>query len=161
MTKGNQLQTFYYNGTAFKTFSYATANGLSYSNETAKVSSKDHGKNPETEVTSSSWSFSGEMLFDAASANAALGMAQSGEAYTFAFGTISQSAWQDGLKSVTDVSTNTAWTPGVEFIRYGNGIITSFSVTANDGETATASVEIEGSGALLNTAPSTKKGYLN
>ncbi len=154
MTKGNQLQLFYYDG-GYKTFAYSTANGLSYSVETAAVSSKDHGLYPDTETTGSSWSFTGSCLFSAATANKALSMAKSGTEHSFAFAQIAESAWQDGLRSVTDVSTNSAWSAGSVFAQYGNGIITDFSITANDGENATCDLTITGSGRLLDTPPST------
>ena len=159
MVKGNSLQVFYHDGTGFKTFAYSTANGLNYSVDVENISSKDHGLHPEKVSTTSNWEFSGSGLFDATSANVALGMAKSGTPYTFAFGSISQSDWQSGLKSVTDCSVNTAWSPGSAFIQYGNGIVTSFAITANDGQTASADYTISGCGSLSTTAPTTPTGY--
>jgi len=159
MKKGNQLQVFYHDGTSYKTFAYSTANGLNYSVDTESISSKDHGLHPAKVSTTSNWEFSGSGLFDATSAAAALNMAKSGQQYSFAFGSISQSNWQAGLKSVTDTSVNTAWTPGTDFIQYGDGILSSFSVTANDGQTATADYTISGCGSLSTTAPAHPTGY--
>ena len=53
MTKGNQLQLFYHNGTKYTTFGFATANSMQISNETQTVSSKDHGRHPEISATNS------------------------------------------------------------------------------------------------------------
>ena len=159
MTKGNQLQLFYHNGTKYVTFGYATANSLQVSNETQSVSSKDHGRHPETETTGSNWSCSGSMLFTTDNAAKVMGMAQSGQPYTIAFATVSEAKWQDGLKSVTDISTNISWSVGSGFVRYGDAICTSASITANDSETCTMDVEFTGSGRLLDTAPSTAKSY--
>ena len=77
-----------------------------------------------------------------------------------AFATIAENKWEDGLKSVTDISTNTSWSIGASgFVRYGDAIVTSASITANDGETCTMDVEFTGSGRLLTTAPATPKSY--
>ena len=99
------------------------------------------------------------MLFTTDNADKVMGMAQSGQPYTIAFATVSEAKWQDGLKSVTDISTNVSWSVGSGFVRYGDAIVTSASITANDGETATMDVEFTGSGRLLETAPSTPKSY--
>lgn len=158
MITGNSIQLFTHNGTKYVTFGFATANSLSVSNETQKISSKDHGLNPETTVTGSNWSCSGSMLFSTENAAKVLGMAQTGQPYTIAFATISQNKWQDGLKSVTDISTNVSWSIG-NFVRYGDAFVTSASITANDGETCTMDVEFSGSGKLSATAPATPKSY--
>jgi hypothetical protein len=159
MTKGNQLQLFYHNGTKYVAFGHATANSLQVSNETQTVSSKDMGLHPLVETTGSNWSCSGSMLFTTDNAAKVMGMAQTGQQYTVAFATISEANWQDGLKSVTDISTNISWSVGSGFVRYGDAIVTSASITANDGETCTMDVEFTGSGRLLDTAPATPKSY--
>jgi len=159
MTKGNQLQLFYHNGTKYVAFCHATANSLQVSNETQKVSSKDLGLHPLVESTGSNWSCSGSMLFTTDNASKVMGMAQTGQQYTVAFATIAEANWQDGLKSVTDISTNISWSVGSGFVRYGDAIVTSASITANDGETCTMDVEFTGSGRLLDTAPATPKSY--
>lgn len=159
MTKGNQLQLFYHNGTKYVAFGHATANSLQVSNETQTVSSKDMGRHPQVETTGSNWSCSGSMLFTPDNAAKVMGMAQTGQQYTVAFATIAEANWQDGLKSVTDISTNISWSVGSGFVRYGDAIVTSASITANDGETCTMDVEFTGSGRLLDTAPATPKSY--
>ena len=117
MKKGNQLQVFYYNGSAYKTFNYSTANGLNYSVDTESISSKDHGLANSKVATTSNWEFSGSGLFDTTSAAAALNMAKSGQKYSFAFGSISQSNWEKGLKDVGAIDSSiVAWTPGTDFI---------------------------------------------
>lgn len=153
MVKGKQLQLFVGNSGTYSTLGYSTANGLSYTNDVTTVSSKDHGKYPENEVNSASWQFTGTCLFSVAAANTVMGLAESGAVTPFAFGMISESDWQDGLKSVTGKNTNTSWSPGNSFIKYGSGRVTSCSITANDGENATLDLTITGSGALSSTAP--------
>ena len=159
MTKGNCLQLFYNDGSKYATFAYSTANGLSYSNQTNTVSSKDHGLHPTTEVQGSNWSFTGTCLFTSATANAALEMAKAAKPYSFCFAEIAETEWQDGLKSVTDIATNTSWSVGSGFVQYGEGIVTDFSITANDGENATCDITITGSGSLNSTAPVTPSSY--
>ena len=160
MTNGNQLQLFYNNGSKYVTFGHSTANSLQVSNETQTISSKDMGRHPQVETTGSNWSCSGSMLFTPDNAAKVMGMAQTGQQYTVAFATIAEANWQDGLKSVTDISTNTSWSIGASgFVRYGDAIVTSASITANDGETCTMDVEFTGSGRLLDTAPATPKSY--
>ena len=160
MTNGTQLNLFFHNGIKYVSFGHATANSLQVSNETQTVSSKDMGRHPQVETTGSNWSCSGSMLFTPDNAAKVMGMAQSGQPYTIAFATIAENKWQDGLKSVTDISTNTSWSIGASgFVRYGDAIVTSASITANDGETCTMDVEFTGSGRLLTTAPATPKSY--
>lgn len=160
MTKGNQLQVFYYGSNAYKTFAYSTANGLSYSVDTEDISSKDHGLAKARVATNQNWELSGSGLFDATSANAALGMAKAATPFDFAFGSISQTNWEKGLKNVGAVDSSTlAWSPGTAFIQYGKGILTSFSITANDGQTATADYTISGCNSLSTTAPTSPTGY--
>ncbi len=117
------------------------------------------GLHPLVETTGSNWSCSGSMLFTTDNAAKVMGMAQTGQPYTIAFATISEANWQDGLKSVTDISTQISWTVGSGFVKYGDAIVTSASITANDGETCTMDVEFTGSGRLLDTAPATPKSY--
>lgn len=159
-SKGNLLNLFYHDGTNWKALAYGQNHSLSRSNETTEVSSKDHGIWPDTEVTGSSWSMSGEYLFTPDNAKVIMGMADKGEPFTVCMAQVSQTAWAAGLQSVTDISTNgNAWTPGSAWVKYGNAFVTSCEITANNGETATLSVEFTGSGALLDAAPSSIKSY--
>lgn len=157
--KGNLINLFYHDGTNWKTLAYGQTHSLSRSNETTEISSKDHGLHPDTEVTGSSWSMSCEALFTVENAKVIMGMADKGEPYSVCFAQVSQTEWADGLQSVTDISTNQTWTPGNAFVKYGNALVTSCEITANNGETATLSVEFTGSGALLDAAPSPIKSY--
>lgn len=157
--KGNLINLFYHDGRAWKTLAYGQSHSLSRSNETTEISSKDHGLHPDTETTGSSWSMSGEYLFTPGNAQVIMGMADKGETYTVCMAQVAQTAWADGIQPVTDISTNNAWTIGSAWVKYGNALVTSCEITANNGETATLSVEFTGSGALLDTAPSPIKSY--
>ena len=96
---------------------------------------------------------SGEYLFSAADANIIVAMQQSGKEYSFCFAQTTQTNYSDGLQPVTGVGEQTAWTPGTTFCKYGNGLVTSAEVGASNGEVATVSLEITGSGALSDSAP--------
>ncbi len=157
--KGNLINLFYHDGTTWKTLAYGQTHSLSRSNETTEISSKDHGLHPDTEVTGSSWSMSGEYLFTPDNAKVIMGMADKGEPFSVCMAQVSQTAWADGIQPVTDISTNAAWTVGTAWVKYGNALVTSCEITANNGETATLSVEFTGSGALLDAAPSPIKSY--
>jgi len=154
--KGNQINLFLCTSTGgaskWESFAYSQNNSMRYSNTTNKVSSKDHGLHPDSEVTGSEWSMGGEYLFNNSTAQKVLKMAKSGKPYTMAFAEISQADYASGLKSVTDISANTAWTPGSAFVQYGDAIVTSADIAAQDGNTATIALELTGSGALLDTS---------
>lgn len=159
--QGNLLNIFYNDGTNWKTFGYTQNNSLAVSNETTTISSKDHGLHPDTTVTGSSWTMSGESYFIAAEADIIMDMADSAKPYTFAFARVDQDDYAAGLKDVTNAPTGAEkWTlEKGTWIRYGNGIVTSSTITANNGEVATVQLEITGSGALSKTAPATINSY--
>lgn len=158
-TKGNLVNVFYHNGDAWKTFAYSQNNSLSTSSETNEVTSKDHGLHPDTEVTGANWSMSGEYLFSPADANIIIAMQQSGKPYSFCFAQTTQTNYADGLQPVTGVGSTEAWAPGNTFCKYGDGIVTSAEVSASNGEVATVSLEITGSGALKDTVMSNINSY--
>lgn len=159
--QGNLINLLYHDGTAWKTFGYTQNNSLSYTNETTSISSKDHGLHPDTTVTGSSYTLSGEVYFTTDNAEIMAQMANNATPYTFAFAKVDQTNYAAGLKDVTnDANGAEAWTiTAAPWIRYGNGLVTSFSITANNGEVATCSLEITGSGALMTTAPTTINSY--
>lgn len=151
--KGNLLNVFFYDTSVWRTLAHSTNNSLSTSSETTQVSSKDFGNHPAQEITGSTWSMSGEYLLNPEDASIVLAMQDSGKTYTFAFGVVTETDWAAGIKPVTDISTNAKWTPGSTFMRYGNGLVTSAEIGAPNGDQATMSLEITGSGALSSTQP--------
>jgi len=102
---------------------------------------------------------SGEYLFTPANASVIMGMADKGESYSICMAQVAQTDWAAGIQPVTDISTNAVWTIGTAWVKYGNALVTSCEITANNGETATLSVEFTGSGALLDTVPNPIKSY--
>ena len=159
--QGNLIHLLYHDGTAWKTFGYAQNNSLNLSNETTSISSKDHGLNPETSVTGSSFSLSGECYFTTDNAKVILGMHEKKTPFSFAFAQVDQTDYAAGLKAVSGADNGAeAWTiAAAPFIRYGNGLVTSASITANNGEVATLSIEITGSGAMSKSVMSNIKSY--
>lgn len=151
--KGNLVNVFFYDTSAWRTLAHSTNNSLSSSSETTQVSSKDFGNHPATEITGTTWGMSGEYLLNPEDASIVLAMQDSGKPYTFAFGIVNETNWADGIKPVTDISTNAKWTPGSSFMKYGNGLVTSAEISAPNGDQATMSIDITGSGALSAVAP--------
>ena len=159
---GNTINLFYYDtdSTTWKTLAYGQSHSLSISNETQEVSSKDHGLHPDQLMAGSSWSISGEYLFTPENANIIQNMADSGKVYSFCLATVSEADhWADGIQPVTDINTNAKWTVGSAWVRYGNALVTSAEISAPQGEVATVSLELTGSGALLKTVMSSINGY--
>lgn len=156
---GNLIQLFYNDGSEWKTLGYGQSHSLSMSNETTEVSSKDHGLHPDQLLSSQSWTISGEYLFTPENAEIIMGMANSGEPYTICMAQVAEAKWADGITPVTDIQTNAKWTIGNVWKKYGNALVTSCEMTANNGEVATLSIEFTGSGALLDAAPSPVLDY--
>ena len=157
--KGNLINLFYHDGRAWKTLAYGQTHSLSRSADSTDISSKDHGIWPDKEVTGNSWTMSGEYLFTPANAEVIFGMADKAEPYSVCMAQVAQTDWASGIQPVTDISTNQAWTVGSAWVKYGNALVTSCEMSANNGEVATLSVEFTGSGSLSNTAPSPIKSY--
>lgn len=159
MTNGKQLRIFYHNGVKWVSLAYSTSDSLSYSNETQTISSKDHGKYPEQITVRGTWSFSNEALFSPSLVNVILGMAKSGDAYSFAFAEVAELDYNDGLRSVTGEGDNAEFTISPLFANYGDGIVTSAQVSGSESDAATVSLEITGVSRLSDTAPETPKSY--
>lgn len=123
--KGNLVNLFIYDVSAWRTLSYSQNNSLTASSETTQISSKDHGIWGDTETTGLSWSMSGEYIMTPTDADVVMNMQASGKNYTFCFCQVNESQWAPGIQPVTDISTNTKWTPGTVFARYGNGQVTN------------------------------------
>lgn len=106
---------------------------------------------------------SGEFYFTKDNATKAIKMANDAKPITFAFAKCADNAngtlAADGLSGVTGYGDTAAFTidssAGTAFVEYGNGIITSASITAQQGEVATISIDITGQGALSTSEPTT------
>lgn len=155
---GNLINLFYWDGSSWKALAYGQSHTLSRSAETTDVSSKDHGIWSQQLTSSNTWSMSGEYLFSPDNVRVIQGMADKGEEFTICMAVVSQSNWSDGLNGVTNKGNTSAWTIG-EWAKYGNALVTSCDITADNGSVATVSVEFTGSGGLTDEEPTEKKAY--
>ena len=151
--KANLINLFYKTSSGYNFFAYGQSHGLQVSSSTTEISSKDHGNHPDQEVSSTTFTLSGEFYFTKENANTALAMANAATPITFCFAQTAETNAADGLSGVTNYGNQTSWTPGTDFKQYGNAIITSFSITSQTGEVATCSIEATGQGALSGTEP--------
>ena len=151
--KGNLINLFYKGADGYNFFAYGQNHSLNVSSTTTSISSKDHGNHPDTEVQETTFTFGGEFYFNKENANTALAMANAAVPITFCFAETTEQNAADGLAPVTGTGTQQSWTPGSDFKQYGNVIITSFQITANQGDVATCSIEGTGVGALSATEP--------
>lgn len=157
---GSTVNLFYNDGTEWKTLAHGTSHSLSISNETQEVSSKDFGIHKAQIFSGQSWSISGEYLFTPGNATILTGMSGSAKAYTFCIAVVNEAdTYQDGIQPVTSIDTQSKWSVGSVWKKYGDGFITSVEISAPHGEIASCSLEITGSGALLDSAPSTINSY--
>jgi hypothetical protein len=166
--KGNLINIFYKTGTdTWAYFAYGQSHSLQISSSTTEISSKDHGNHPDQEVSSTTFTMSGEFYFTKDNATKAIAMANAAKPITFAFAKVADNATgtlaADGLSGVTGYGDTAAFTidssAATSFVEYGNGIITSASITAQQGEVATISIDITGQGALSTSEPSTTYTY--
>ena len=152
--KGNLINLFYWDGSKYVALAYSQSHELSFQVSTTDISSKDHGIYPDKEVTGSSWTMSGEYYFTVENAKLITEMAKSTKPYTFCLAQTGSSAEDaaNGLKPVTGAGEKTEWTPGASlWVQYGNALVTSATVSAGAGETATLKIDLQGIGALVDT----------
>lgn len=157
--RGTLINLFYHNGTAWKAFAYSTSNSLETSAETASIASKDMAQHPHTEINNQTFSMSGEYLFSPEDAKIIMAMMASAKVYTFAFAQTAETNYADGLVSETGVGDQESWSPGTDFVKYGDCNITSASITAANNEVATISLTLTGSGALMDAVPTNINSY--
>lgn len=140
--KGRDLMLFNSNGHAW---SYATNHTLTISAETTDISSKDHGIWGASEISKYTWEISSENLYTTQDYDAIFEAMVTGEPITVRFGLKSET---DNTKTVADGTTALPfWTSSASFYE-GSAVITSLTANANNGENATFSVTLTGSGAI-------------
>ena len=162
--KGNLINIFYKTGSnTWAYFAYGQSHSLQISSSTTEISSKDHGNHPDQEVSSTTFTMSGEFYFTKDNATKAIKMANDAKPITFAFAKVADNAngtlAADGLSGVTGYGSTDAFTidssTDSAFVEYGNGIVTGANITSQTGEVATISIDITGQGALSTSEPST------
>ena len=140
--KGNALMLFDKDG---KSYAYATNHTLSLTAETSDTSSKDHGMWSGVEVTKYSWEISSENLFTETDYYKMFDQMVTGESIKVRFGL---KAENDPTKTVVDGDYEN-WTSGDHYLE-GTVYITSLEANAANGENATYSVTLTGTGKLAN-----------
>jgi len=161
-TKANLLHMFYATGNdTWAYFGYIQSNGLTLTNNFTEISSKQHGSWADQEVSSTSWTMSQSAYVTVENANIALKMAGDAKPITWCFCKVAEdeSVAATGLKPVTGMGSTDAYTIGTAFKKYGNGIVSSASISSNSGEVATIDIDIQGLGGLLDAAPDPVKPY--
>jgi len=141
--KGRDLMLFDNDG---HSYAYATNHTLTITAETADISSKDHGIWGGSEVSRYTWEITSENLYTTDAYDDMFDTMLTGEPITVRFGLKSEN---DNTKSVAD-GDYAYWTSGNSYYE-GNVVITSLVANANNGENATFSVTLTGSGSIKKT----------
>ena len=155
--KSNLLHMFYADSsTTWAYFGYIQSNGLSMTNNFTEISSKQHGNWPDQEVSGSTWTMSQSAYVTTDNASKALKMAADAKPITWCFCKVAEndSVAATGLKPVTGMGDTSVYTIGSAFKKYGNGILSSASISSDAGSVATVDIEIQGMGGLMDSAPS-------
>lgn len=141
--KGRDLMLFDKDG---HSYAFATSHTFTMSAETADISSKDHGIWGASEVSRYTWSISSENLYTTEGYNEMFDSLVAGEPITVRFGL--KTPQTDNTKNVADGDTALPyWTADNVYLE-GKAIITSLVANANNGENATYSIELTGTGAI-------------
>lgn len=139
--KGNNLMLF---DDAGKSYAYATNHSISLSSEQGDTSSKDHGLWSAAEITKYSWEITSENLYTTEDYSKMFDAMILGEPITVKFGLKSET---DNTKTVADGDYEN-WSLNTTDYYEGKVLITSLQANANNGENATYSVTLTGSGKL-------------
>lgn len=138
--KGHNLMLFDANG---ESIAYATNHTLSISADAQDVSSKDHGIWKASEVNKINWEITSENLYTTTAYDSLFTSMIAREPITVFFGLKREA---DNDKSVVD-GDYTNWSVGTGAYT-GSAVITSLQANAPDGENATFSVTLTGSGKI-------------
>ena len=145
--KGRDLMLFNSSGNSY---AYATNHTLTITAETTDISSKDHGIWGASEISKYTWEITSENLFTSDEYDSLFTTMLAGDAITVRFGLKTDQA--DLSKNVADGDSDlTHWTSQSTYYE-GKVIITSLTANANNGENATYSVTLTGTGSIKKTA---------
>ncbi len=144
--KGRDLMLFNSSGNSY---AYATNHTLTITAETTDISSKDHGIWGASEISKYTWEITSENLFTSDEYDSLFSTMLAGDAITVRFGLKTDQA--DLSQNVADGNPNlTHWTSQNTYYE-GKVIITSLTANANNGENATYSVTLTGTGSIKKT----------
>ena len=144
--KGRDLMLFDSDG---HSYAYATNHTLTITAETTDVSSKDHGVWGASEVSKYSWEITSENLFTSSDYDKMFDAMLAGNAITVRFGLKTEPA--DTSKNVADGDTSLPYWTSQNTYYEGKVIITSLVANANNGENATYSITLTGTGSIKKT----------
>lgn len=139
IVRGSDLMLF--DGTTSKAFAFATNHTLEISGDVMETSSKDSGKWKANQITKLGWTVTSENLYSEEDYDSLVSKMILREEFDVLF-TIASNANDD-----TGVPSG-GWTPKPNSGYKGKAVITSISVSAQDGQNATYSVNLQGTGAL-------------
>nr|DAW52084.1 MAG TPA: major tail protein [Caudoviricetes sp.] len=144
--KGRDLMLFDNDG---HSYAYATNHTLTITAETVDVSSKDHGVWGASEVSKYSWEITSENLFTSEDYDKLFDSMLASKAITVRFGLKTDQT--DNTKNVADGDTSLPYWTSQKTYYEGKVIITSLVANANNGENATYSVTLTGTGSIKKT----------
>lgn len=141
--KGRDLMLFNSDG---HSYAYATNHTLTITAETTDISSKDHGVWGASEVARYTWEITSENLYTTEEYDVLFDQMLSGEPITVRFGLKQPEA--DPSMNVADGTVVLGYWTSKNSFYAGKAVITSLVANANNGENATFSVTLSGSGAI-------------
>jgi len=145
--KGRDLMLFNSDG---HSYAYATNHTLTITAETADISSKDHGIWGASEISRYTWEITSENLYTSAEYDSMFDAMLTGEAIKVRFGLKTEQL--DKSKNVADGDLALPYWTSQNTFYEGFVIITSLVANANNGENATYSVTLTGTGSIKKTA---------
>ena len=145
--KGRDLMLFNSDG---HSYAYATNHTLTITAETTDVSSKDHGVWGASEVSRYTWEITSENLYTTDEYDSMFDTMLAGNAITVRFGLKTDQV--DMSKNVADGDTSLPYWTSQNTFYEGKVIITSLTANANNGDNATYSITLTGTGSIKKTA---------
>lgn len=138
---GGDLILFTHSGATVQPLAFSTSAKLSISNKTRDISSKDSGEWTEKQAGKFDWNVSSDALLNFSSTGTTQSM---DEVYSYF-----TNKKLMNISFASKTGTSPSWTVDASKKKFtGTAIITSIDINAGDGETATYSISMEGSGAL-------------
>lgn len=139
--KGRDLMLFDEDG---HSYAYATNHVMTITAETTDISSKDHGIWGGVDIGRYTWEITSENLFTENDYDNMFDAMLAGEPITVRFGLKQDPANPDDTVADGDLA---YWSAGSKYYE-GSVVITSLVANANNGENATYSITLSGSGAI-------------
>lgn len=139
VVKGSDLMLF--DGTTQKAFAFATNHSLEISGDVMETSSKDSGKWKSNQVTKLGWTITSDNLYSEEDYDSLVEKMIARSEFDVIFAIAGNADSDAGMPEG-------GWTPKPNSGYKGKAVITSISVSAQDGQNATYSVNLQGTGAL-------------